>query len=534
MKKPHSKIILVLLLFLVALRPLSLYSQQGKIDSLQNVIKNSRGILKFDPLVNLIRIYWAADSIQKCYSYVNQIYEIAFRSGDTAKIVFASRVLGTTLNRLSDYIEAETILLKMLPIAKRKPELRGEYTKILNTLATAYLFQGKYDKSLDLDFLALAILEEDKDYENLAICLHNIGVVYYKLKNYEKGIRYYEQSLELKRRTHDDYDVELLLVNISLSYRYLNDLVKAKAYVDSSLIICSGKGCNNSTMINAYYCQGLISKDTGKLNEAEAYFLKSYDLAVKSDNKRFQFDNIDYLSQIYLERKQNAKALQYLKEAESLIDHGVPLNLEVINIYARFFQAYRKTGNCEKLTFYLQKYIGLKDSIYNEALTVNLMRIESEYLEHENKARLATQDQNLILKEEAIRRQTMLNISISLVTLCFVVIAVMLFKSNKQRKTINELLEIKVKERTKELELNKNELLKAYKEQDSLMTKTAQDIRSSLATIKGICSVGLKDITDSNARHYIQEVENTSESLSRTLLVLQPAKNFEPVTLGRS
>ena len=56
-----------------------------------------------------------------------------------------------------------------------------------------------------------------------------------------------------------------------------------------------------------------------------------------------------------------------------------------------------KSKNFKKVEFYQSKYITLKDSIYNKELTTNLMKIEAEHLEKENKEKIEFQNRILAL-----------------------------------------------------------------------------------------------------------------------------------------
>lgn len=60
---------------------------------------------------------------------------------------------------------------------------------------------------------------------------------------------------------------------------------------------------------------------------------------------------------------------------------------------------------------------------------------------------------------------------------------------------INEVLSEKVRERTKTLEISRNELLTSFRERDLLIERTATDLKELNATIKGLCEIGLKDTT---------------------------------------
>ena len=51
-----------------------------------------------------------------------------------------------------------------------------------------------------------------------------------------------------------------------------------------------------------------------------------------------------------------------------------------------FLSCIKKIKTSKKCCFYQNKYISLKDSVFNEELTKNLMKAEAEYQEKENQS----------------------------------------------------------------------------------------------------------------------------------------------------
>ncbi len=217
---------------------------------------------------------------------------------------------------------------------------------------------------------------------------------------------------------------------MSLCYGYKNNFTEAKNFVKQGFSVCV-KNCSDRFLLHAQFSLGIISFEQRNFHEAETQFLKSYALAKKLNNERFQLDNIVYLLRIYISRNQMKEAENYLAEAESLITLGTPYSPEMIDIYSQLFSLYSRSGNLEKVAFYQNKYIALRDSIYNDALTTNLMKLEAEHLEKENKARIDSQNKILELNEEVIFRQKFLNIFIGVIAILLVALAILLVKSNR-------------------------------------------------------------------------------------------------------
>jgi tetratricopeptide (TPR) repeat protein len=513
---------LLLLVAVIIFLPIVTYSQQGKIDSLIITVSKSVGIDKFDPLINLAREYAKDDANLEAYKYAKEARIIAYHFGDSLRIVNAGRIMGQLCIRLSNAQEAEEILTKALPVAQRH-DLKNDYKLIMMNLALAFTLQAKYDKALELNFKSLQQNELDKDYENVAVVLSNIGLVYYKLGDFQKALQYDEQCLQLKRGINDNFQLWRILVNASLCYASLNNLTKAKIYIDSAVDIC-GPHCSDFVVMQTSQALGVIHFKSNELNIAEEQFLKSYAISKTLKETRYQFDNIYQLASIYLIQNRDQKALEYLLEAEQLINEGQLLNRESINIYDTFSKLYSKQNNFKKLVLYQQKYIQLKDSTFNEKMTINLMKTEAEYIERENVARIESQTQVLGLKEQVIQNQYMLSILFTVIALVTVGITTLLIKSNKQKQLTNVLLDQKVKERTHELELNRDGLVKANRDLDAMISSTKEDISNCLAIILRLCSVGLVDIKDPSARDYIRKVNATSIDFSNDLKILNNFK----------
>jgi hypothetical protein len=170
------------------------------------------------------------------------------------------------------------------------------------------------------------------------------------------------------------------------------------------------------------------------------------------------------------------------------------------------------------MALYQKKYIQLKDSVYNEKYTNNLMRVQAEYLEHENKARLAAQQQMLDLKDKIIVRQNLLNILVGMAAILLISIVFVLYQNNKQRKKANQLLDKKVAERTRELESSYNQLCKKFEEEDLTVKKTITDVRSAVATMEGLRSLSIKENANSEN---VKQLELLDQTLDRLVEVLK-------------
>jgi tetratricopeptide (TPR) repeat protein len=495
---------------------LSVLSVRGqKIDSLEALLPGATGAARADVLYALAYEYIEVDNgMAKRLS--GQGYQIAKDLNDSLLIVRTGRVFGSALRRTGSLDSALLIYGNVVQIARKK-HFRDELNTLLNSFGLAYSLTAQYDKALEQYLETLSIRKEKKDTASVSIVLNNIGVVHYKLKDYGRAIEYFKNSLALKNKVGDQYDIETLLVNIGCAYAYKNDSALAMQYIERGLNVCERKECSSTLFLNAYVGLGFNYFNQGKFYQAEQSFLKGRDFATSADDTRFHLDCIDYLSQIYLKRNQVDKAIRYLNDAEKLIEKTSTFNLEATKIYLRFFEAYSIKRDYPRIAHYQAKYIGSRENIFNEELTTSLMKIDANYLERENLAKISVQNQMITLKEEIIEEQRLLIIFAGSVVMGLFVLAGILLMVYKQKKQMNLVLDEKVNDRTRALKQSHESLILATREKKMLVVRTSEDIRSSLATIKGLCAVGLQDISDSNAKHYVIKMKSASEQLSFVL-----------------
>jgi len=492
-----------------------------KIDSLKSILSGSTGVTKQEILFQIGYEYLRVDD-SVALPYSTEAFNMSWQFGDSLKIVKSGRAKAMILYELAEYDAMITTSGVILPIARRN-HYTVEMKYLLNILGLAHTYKAEYDKALAYNLEYLELKKKYDDNLSVAIALNNTGLVYYKMKNYSRALEFFEKSHQLR----SSYDGERLpnadkdsyagnLANISLCYSYLNNLDKAMEYIDKTYHSCED-GCPDSHMVVVHQAHGMVHFKRGNMQEASKKFLESLSLARKIKDHRLELDNLICLLEIAIKSNQVLQAEHYLQLVEPLLEIGVPFNLELIKIYAQLFQLYLKLGNYPKVAFYQDKYIQLKDNTFNEQLTTNLMKVESEYQERENKTKIEAQAKILALSNEVISRQRALNLIVVVVALLLAGFVITLIQNVKRKKRSNYILEQRVKERTIELELNHNLLLKSFHERDVQFQRISTEIRSSLATIKGLGVLVSHDVGTVNASNYLAKIEETSNNLMQGL-----------------
>lgn len=505
------------------------------IDSLKIVIEKSSEKTSCAPLIDLSFEYVSIHDFERALLYAEEAYDCASKYGDTALIVKAGRYRGQILRRKDEQSKAIEILNEVLPIAKRN-HLIDEYKLILNSLALAYTYQANYDYALKLHFESMVIREEESDKEGLSVAYNNIGIVYYKMYDFERALEYYEKSLALKKETNDEFDLDILLINIGLCHIQLNDFSIAQDYINQALGLC-GEKCSDDLLMIGKNGLGIAFFGLREYAKAKIYFIESLRLAETIPNGSFRAENKYYLGRIAFKEEDFNDAKSRLEESERLAEE---LNLTELKlgIFKELSELYIATEDFKSASLYQKRYYTLKDSVYSDRLIRNLTKVQTDYEERANIKTIAEKDQILKLREDLIKRQRAQYFFIVIITLLVIGIAGILFwANNQQRRNNQELAKAKnkieeqnkelfktnteldheVRERTKDLIMTNEALQQVNSELDNFIYKTSHDIRGPLATLKGMCNLGLIDIKDPMALDYLEKLDFTAEKLNTIL-----------------
>lgn len=498
------------------------------IDSLKNLAEKKNGLDKYDVLFDLGFEYYLAGDVEMALKEFQDAHAIALEFGDSVRIVRAVRIKFQMLRRLGKAHLGLDELLEILPIAQRNG-LKDEQEYILNLLAITYTYQANYDKALDYHFQNLVLREQSGDHAMIRESLNNIGIVYFKLKNYPKALEYYNLALD-----HDDLVEksdfrDVLLINIGLCYNQLKQFEKARQVIKAGIGFCN-VDCKDFTILHGEFGLGVSYYGQKLYEDALSHFKRSFLIAQKNENIRFQAENSIYLAHIYIRTQKYDSALYALSNTEKIAaEHG--FNELLIDSYKEYSNLFSLQKQFENSSIYQQKYITLKDSIYSGQLIDRIAKIQTQFQERVNLQTIAD-------REETIARQRAMNIAVAIIGVLAGALIFVLYHSikvkrkvnadlsdakaiiedqNRQLRSSNVSLNKELQERNIDLQKANESLHKVNDELDNFIYKTSHDIRGPLASLKGMCNVALMDVKDPLALSYLHKLDVTAEKLNTIL-----------------
>lgn len=519
-------------------------AQIKTIDSLVQLSKSQSGAPQLETFYELTFQYLGNSQYEESLTSITKAQKLAADLGDTLKIIKTSRIKGQILRRLDRTNEAIVAFLNVLPLAKKSntkgTDFLSEYVDILNALAVAHTFQANYDKALEYNFESLVVREREGDNYEISVALNNIGLVYFKLKDYDRALEYYIRALNLINLSGKYTFKDRLLINIGLCFNQVqnqsDNFIKAQKYINDGLEFCQ-PDCEDLTVMEGKFGLGISNFKLKQYDQAIIQFSESFNIAQALNDKRFQLENLLYLAEIKIILNDNQGAIQDLRRSEE-IAADTKYNELLIKIYREYSRLYNQIGDYRNAALYQDKYIALKDSTYSEQLIKNLAEIQTKFEERENLQTIEEKNENIRLQNELISRQRIQYFFIILVTALTIVLASVLVWANRRqqkhnlalseaKKVIevqnkeltktNEELDLRVQEKTRDLLSTNETLIQVNEELDNFIYRTSHDIRGPLVTLKGVCNVASLDVKDPVALDYLKRLDLTAEKLNSIL-----------------
>ncbi len=510
--------------------------------------------------------YWHFKRFEKNVEFLNDsaIYHarrskvLADKIGDSLLVVRTAYALGFLFKERGNYKVAQNYYQEALKIAEDHIDdysFSLRIKSIYNGLGLAYYNDGIYQEALRAYFKSLDIRKNEineglnrKDAD-LGLSYTNLGLVYYKLGDLERAINYQHQAIQ----EYQDINATELAdnyVNLGLAYsqmvtyseRYKSDYSE-KMIIDSAIyyfqkanLRCEYfEDCSLNTQFEMYNGLGLVYEKINSIDSAIYYLNKASEAFPSAPNRVIVLHN---KSQVELNKKNYSESIYFADQAQSIIDSAELKSLKPTNYYL-FAEIYEKQKNYRKAYRYYRSYDSLNQLLFNEKVLSGTKSLEIEYAESSNlqqikeqKSKIQEQEKSLLLSSIIIGLISFIGIILYRNNLQRKKANNQLFQANKiieeqnqQLKNMNNVLEERVRERTKELKTANVALLQSNMELDNFIYKTSHDIRGPLATLQGICNVALMDVQDAKSIDYLQKLGKTAarlnEILSKLLIINQ-------------
>ncbi|MBN2663731.1 MAG: tetratricopeptide repeat protein [Bacteroidales bacterium] len=473
---------------------------QFYIDSISALPNDTNKVIAFNDLL------WQVSSYDSVASVL-----IAQKSIETATKIEYYKGIGTTYKNLAkfyyyiaDYqkaLELYELSLSNYQLANDKQGIAISY----RNLGNIHNQIGNWEQALNFFLQSLSLREEIKDTSGVALMYNAIGLLYTQVDNYEdSAYSYFNKALKTFELLSDKPKISSTYLNVGyfyyqMIYSYLElntgstliDSTKFR-YIDSSIVYCK-KSLEISKMLEIVRYEAMAYEILGEdyslqleIDSAKYYFFKSLEIRQLDGNTFGVANSLLKIGAFY-------NRIYDYKNAEKYLDEAFTLAIEIqtdqikAEILKELKTVYYQTGRFKEAYDAYNKYIIIKDSLENEEDIKKMTQLSMQYeFDKQDKLRELEQQKKDAIKEAQIKRQKTITTFSILGFLLMVILAVVIFRSYRQKQKTNKILEDKNEQITiKNAQLNQqNEEIEAQRDeiekQKEFVEQQNKEITSSI------------------------------------------------------
>ncbi len=327
--------------------------------------------------------------------------------------------------------------------------------------------------------------KEEKDSYSKAIVLNNLGFIYEAKGEFNKALKYYQESFEIISEFHNLSRLATLHNNMGSVYVKKKEFKKAHEHLQKAL--------NINIQINSIRGQIYSLLELGDFFEN----LEIYQNVIKNCNK-----------------------------ALTLLDNVNDMAL-TSEVYEKLYRSYQNLHRYDSALYFYKKYTLLNDSIFNTYSKRNIEKLEVEY----QTLKKEKENQELIrenqIKEEKVKRSLLIVAILFVVLISIIIIGLFYIKSKiKLEQTYKLVLEQRdsIKQQSEELKKAYKKLQEFYNFKEELTGMIVHDIKNPLNVI-------LNTATTNNIPNKDLIILNSGKKILNLVMNILDVYKYEEKTL---
>lgn len=418
----------------------------------------------------------------------------------------------------SGYIRAFDYFFQALNIRERQGKRKAS-AGLLDKIGSMFENRGMLGKAFENFEKAHKIYQELGDDEGVAEALSYLGENLSQQLRHEEGLTFLKKALKLREYLGNKKEISASLNALGIAYERHGELDKAIEYFNRSLKIREEVNDLRGMANNLTYIADLYVKKRS-YNEAVKLYKKSYDYKVILKDNYGKLFSLLGLAKVYNKKGYRPGVINYGLQSYSLAKMLNAVN-EIKEVATLLADVYEKQEAFKRALFFQKIALEYSNLISDDS---NIKEMEALKYRHEMDKK--NTENELLKKNNQIRQQELLKsqieleekqnliLIISLLLLSVVLVLVLLFKySRAKRKSnlaiqkVNEKLEQKVIERTKQLQAQNTKLV-------DYAFFNAHKVRGPLARILGLITIMRMEFNDPDTQNFTEMMSKAANELN--------------------
>lgn len=427
---------------------------------------------------------------------------------DTSSKVPILRQLSRTSFETGDYSSAINYLEQELDLYSQSKD-SAAWANAQYSIGMVYTVTLNYEDARKHSQIALSFFDRKNMLLPLANSCINLGFIYNELKDIDKSFNYYQRALNVLNGIVSQQDLDASYLNLGILGRNMTNMNRLRQNLEETQNLANR--FNSSSLSMVYSALGVLSLKKNDLQKAENFAYNGLEIAVKNNDANSIANGQVLLGKVYFRKGMKPEAYRLTEKglATAKMVHNRPLVMEAYSELARISMALNQPGLA--YTF-LDQYIQLKDSVYNEQMTVQLTRANRRFeITDDN------MDPGLLLKQNLdqslnIRNNVKLKIALIISLAVIVMLLFFFFKRYYSKSRLASQLQAKAKT----IEEQKNHLEQLIQTKDRFLSIIAHDLKNPFNSLLGFADLAYNDfdeITDNEKKSYLNVIRQSGQHI---------------------
>lgn len=444
---------------------------------------------------------WESYSPDTLHKYARIVKEMAVKRKDHRADLLGDYYMAAYLfqvNKLdSALVRAEAVMKDYkaaYPYDEMYVKLYGLRGNILNRTA-------RMNEYMLHNFELIKLAEENKDTLGMARGTLGIGIVNYKLKKYDEGLRWYHKALALMNNPVYRQKLSFIYNNMGIVHFYLGNSDSAIYYIQQALKY-SREAQNLTDHANALFLYGGIMSELNRLEEAEKGFKEAVEERKKIGDVYYIVTDMGQLAYFYANTNNPAKGIALCKEAIKLAEENGPMYSNMSSLYGTLGKNYLVAGDYKNYSETLVKLLALKDSVYKINSAEQMAELQTRY-------DVQRKENTIIQQKYDLTRKNYFIYGSLLLLLLGGIVAWLVFRHYRQNQKFRLLQAIQEEKKLSVQAINEAE--------ENERKRIAADLHDNLGAQANALLYGTEQLQQVQPGHLVSNLQHTAKDMLQSL-----------------